>query len=103
MLTWMKQHETRFQIHHRSSTSTEKLQRNIHDPSKKNQKRRITTDAKTSLCHVLETSNNSQRTMDAFLPVTPKSDLFDDEFQLADFQLITKRWKEKNQIGLAVN
>ena len=59
-----------------------------------------TSSSKPKLKHK---KTNPQGNLDVFFKPKDKSELFDDDFNMSDFQLATKRWKEKNQIELAAN
>ncbi len=78
-LMWMKKNEARFT--------------NPHKPV--NRKRQSRGPAK--LLHLSpspQTEASSQKTMDSFI-VKKKSEIFDNEFSKADFQLLTARWKDQ--------
>ena len=82
MLTWMQHHEARFQ-----KKKTKNLSMQKSSPIKTSKHKKVETQGK----------------LDAFFTPKDKSDLFDDDFNMSDFQLATQRWKEKNEIGMAAN
>lgn len=103
MLAWMKHHETRFQTSHRESSTEKSRKQQKLAAFNKSYQHENTPQSQTNSEQILTTPKNPQKTMDAFLPAKQSSDLFDTDFQMADFQLVTKRWKEKNRIEMAVN
>ncbi|UYP46258.1 hypothetical protein NEF87_002543 [Candidatus Lokiarchaeum ossiferum] len=78
-LMWMKQNESRYL----SPQKPGKYKR----PSRGNARLR-------HLSVPQQKENSPQTTMDSFLG-TKKSEIFDEEFSKADFQLLTARWKKK--------
>ncbi|MBN1971415.1 MAG: hypothetical protein JW870_18775, partial [Candidatus Delongbacteria bacterium] len=77
--SWMKQNEFRY--------------RYPHEPTRT----KLSGRRRAKLLHLSDSKIQDevpQKTMDSFMP-KKESTIFDDEFTKADFDLLTKRWKEK--------
>jgi hypothetical protein len=90
---WMKRNQRKF------ASSDDQQSKSLpvstqHPASLTSQKKIVVTSEKNSLEKI--NTSSPQHTLDAL--VKPRSVLFDDNFSLEDFRLLTRRWKEEHSI-----